>query len=63
LGRYISMFLLTILLGVILFLFVIPILFEIDEFDINVGIITIFFGSFIITQLFYIADIIKKNKR
>ncbi|WP_456270930.1 hypothetical protein [Bacillus sp. AK031] len=62
-GRYISIFLLTVFIGVIFFLFVIPVVIGIGEFDIVLGSITILFGSFIITQLFYITDILKKSKR
>ena len=65
LGRYISIFLLTILIGVVVLLFVIPLILGdlAGDFDIVIGIIIIIIGSFIITQLFYIIDLLHKNKR
>lgn len=63
-GRYLSLFFLTILLGAVLLL-TIPLLLVdlVGEIDFVVGMILIFFGSFIITQLFYIIDLLQKNKR
>ncbi|MCT2346313.1 MULTISPECIES: hypothetical protein [Niallia] len=63
--RYISIFILSILLGLVLLGFLIPLMIGIDsvgEVDTVIGILCIFFGSFIITQLFYIIDLIKKQK-
>jgi uncharacterized integral membrane protein len=58
-GRYVSIFLLLILISVALF-FTLPLLFG-EIF--SLGIILIIFGSFIITQLFYIIDLIKRKSR
>lgn len=63
--RYISIFILSILLGLVLLGFLIPLMIGIDsvgEVDTVIGILCIFFGSFIITQLFYIIDLIKRQK-
>lgn len=62
-GRYISVFALTILLGIVI-LFVFPLLLGdiVGEPDIVVSVIVILFGSFIITQLFYVIDFLHKNK-
>lgn len=61
-GRYVSIFSLTILITVGL-LIAIPMLIGniIGEMEIIVGTILVLLGSFIITQLFYIIDILKKK--
>lgn len=61
-GRYVSIFSLTILITVGLFI-AIPMLIGniIGEMEIIVGTILVLLGSFIITQLFYIIDILKKK--
>ncbi|KUP08959.1 hypothetical protein Q75_01740 [Bacillus coahuilensis p1.1.43] len=61
-GRYISIFLLFVFAGTVL-LFGVPLVMGdlVGEFDRVIGNLVIFFGSFIITQLFYIMDILKKN--
>ena len=64
-GRFISIFLLTILICIITFIYIIPLLFggSVGEIDIVLGLLLILIGSFIITLLFYIIDLIQKNKR
>lgn len=61
-GRYVSIFSLTILITVGLFI-AIPMLIGniIGEMEKIVGTILVLLGSFIITQLFYIIDILKKK--
>lgn len=63
-GRYVSVFLLTILVTVVLF-FTVALLAGgvIGEIEIIVGIILVLLSSFIITQLFYIIDLLKNKRR
>jgi hypothetical protein len=61
-GRYVSIFLLLILISVALF-FTLPLLFGEIFSQFIIGIILIIFGSIIITQLFYIIDLIKQKSR
>jgi hypothetical protein len=62
--RYFSLFLLTILVTVVLF-FSLPLLVGgvFGEIEIIVGTILVLLGSFIITQLFYIIDLLKNKSR
>lgn len=63
-GRYFSIFLLVILITVVLF-FTLPLLIG-DIFggiEIIIGTILVLLGSFIITQLFYIIDLLKNINR
>lgn len=65
LGRYISIFLLAIMIGIVSFIFIIPSLIGPDsagEVDMVIGLLLILIGSFIVTQLFYIIDLLQKNK-
>ncbi|UOQ86580.1 hypothetical protein [Gracilibacillus salinarum] len=62
-GRYISIFIFAMLMGVGCFFFIIPAIFRIYNFDIAVGMIVIVFGSMIITQLFFVIDKVKEIKR
>jgi hypothetical protein len=61
-GRYVSIFLLTILIVVVLF-FTLPLLLgdTLGEIEIIIGTLLVILGSFIITQLFYIIDLLKKK--
>jgi hypothetical protein len=63
-GRYFSLFLLTILVTVVLF-FTLPLLVGsiFGEVELIVGTILVLLGSFIITQLFYIIDLLKNKSR
>lgn len=63
-GRYISLFLLTVLVTVVLF-FSLALLFGsvFGEIEIIIGTILVLLGSFIITQLFYIIDLLKNKSR
>jgi hypothetical protein len=63
-GRYVSIFLLTILIIVVLF-FTLPLLLgdTLGEIEIIIGILLVILGSFIITQLFYIIDLLNKKSR
>jgi hypothetical protein len=63
-GRYVSIFLLTILIIVVLF-FTLPLLLgdTLGEIEIILGTLLVILGSFIITQLFYIIDLLKKKSR
>lgn len=64
--RYIGIYSITLLLGFVFFFFIIPIIIGADslgEVDTVIGILLIMIGSFIITQLFYLIDIFKDNKR
>jgi hypothetical protein len=63
-GRYFSLFLLTILVTVALFS-TLPLLVGgiFGEVEIIVGTILVLLGSFIITQLFYIIDLLKNKSR
>ncbi|MEW9053149.1 MAG: hypothetical protein AB2392_18460 [Neobacillus sp.] len=64
-GRYVSIFFLTIFVAVVLF-FTIPALFSEGSSDIDllvfIGMIIIILVSFVITQLFYISDLLKRRK-
>ncbi|MFZ3588789.1 hypothetical protein ACOI1C_05795 [Bacillus sp. DJP31] len=61
-GRYISIFFLALLLGVVLFFTIALSLGHlVVEIDLFIGMILIVFGSFIITQLFFIIDLLQKN--
>lgn len=62
--RFFSLFLLTMLVAVLLF-FTLPLLVGgiFGEVEIIVGTILVLFGSFIITQLFYIIDLLKNKSR
>ncbi|KUP05948.1 hypothetical protein Q75_09775 [Bacillus coahuilensis p1.1.43] len=61
-GRYISIYVLFVCMGNVL-LFGVPLIMGdlVGEFDRVLGNVVIFFGSFIITQLFYIMNVIQKN--
>jgi hypothetical protein len=63
-GRYFSIFLLAILITVVLF-FTLPLLIGgiFGEIEIIIGTILVLLGSFIITQLFYIIDLLKNKNR
>ncbi|KRG15227.1 hypothetical protein ACA30_08700 [Virgibacillus soli] len=64
-GRYISIFLLAIMIGIVSFIFIIPSLIgpdSVGEVDMVIGLLLILIGSFIVTQLFYIIDLLQKNK-
>ncbi|MFB3167384.1 hypothetical protein P5G62_009705 [Neobacillus sp. 179-C4.2 HS] len=63
-GRYFSIFLLAILITVVLF-FTLPLLIGgiYGEIEIIIGTILVLLGSFIITQLFYIIDLLKNKNR
>jgi hypothetical protein len=63
-GRFVSIFLLTILIIVVLF-FTLPLLLGdiLGEIEIIIGTLLVILGSFIITQLFYIIDLLKKKSR
>ncbi|CAG9610514.1 hypothetical protein NEOCIP111885_04289 [Pseudoneobacillus rhizosphaerae] len=63
-GRYVSIFFLTTLIIAVLF-FTLPLLLGdiLGEIEIIIGTLLVFLGSFIITQLFYIIDLLKKNCR
>jgi hypothetical protein len=62
-GRYFSIFLLTILIMVGLFFTLALLLGDtLGEVEIIIGTLVIL-GSFIVTQLFYIIDLIKKKSR
>jgi hypothetical protein len=62
-GRYVSIFLLTILIMVGLFFTLALLLGDtLGEFEIIIGTLVIL-GSFIVTQLFYIIDLLKKKSR
>jgi hypothetical protein len=62
-GRYFSIFLLTILIMVGLFFTLALLLGDtLGEFEIIIGTLVIL-GSFIVTQLFYIIDLLKKKSR
>ncbi|MFS0661393.1 hypothetical protein AB1L07_21470 [Niallia alba] len=62
--RLLGIFLLTVLICLIIFIYIIPLLLggSVGEFDIVVGLLLILIGSFIITQVFYIIDLIKNIK-
>ncbi|OLS40618.1 hypothetical protein [Bacillus sp. MRMR6] len=64
-GRYVSIFFMTVFVAVALF-FTIPALFSAGSSDIDllvfIGMILIILVSFVITQLFYIMDVLKKRK-
>ncbi|KUP09739.1 hypothetical protein Q73_01355 [Bacillus coahuilensis m2-6] len=63
-GRFLSIFLLFVFAGTVLLLGAPLVMGDlVGEFDRVIGNLVIFFGSFIITQLFYIMDILKKNTR
>lgn len=63
LGRYISMFFLTVFTGLLL-MFLIPLVFgNLVEGDVVLCILFIIFGSFIITQIFYIIELMKKGRK
>lgn len=62
-GRYFSIFLLTILIMVGLFFTLALLLGDtLGEVEIIIGTLVIL-GSFIVTQLFYIIDLLKKKSR
>jgi hypothetical protein len=63
-GRYVSIFLLTILIIVVLF-FTLPLLLGdiLGEIEIIIGTLLVIIGSFKVTQLFYIIDLLKKKSR
>ncbi|MBD8026028.1 hypothetical protein H9636_05090 [Ureibacillus sp. Re31] len=62
-GRYISMFFLTVFTGLLL-MFLIPLVFgNLVEGDVVLCILFIIFGSFIITQIFYIIELMKKGRK
>ena len=61
-GRYVSIFFLAILVTVVLTITIPLIIGDIfSEIGILVGAIVVLMGSFIITQLFYIIDLLKKK--
>lgn len=62
-GRYISIFFLTVFSGILL-MFLISLVFGdlVGEVDIVLCILVIIFGSFIITQIFYIIELMKKGR-
>ncbi|WP_342429603.1 hypothetical protein [Neobacillus sp. FSL H8-0543] len=62
-GRYVSIFLLGILIIVFLFFSLSLLLGEILGEYIIFGLILVILGSFIITLLFYIIDLVKKKSR
>ncbi|RNC99538.1 hypothetical protein EC501_07255 [Lysinibacillus halotolerans] len=63
-GRYISMFFLTVFTGILLMFLILLVLGDlVGEVDIALCILFIIFGSFIITQLFYIIELMKKGRK
>lgn len=61
-GRYVSIFFLTILVTVVLMITSSLLIGDIfGEIGILLGTIVVLLGSFIITQLFYIIDLLKKK--
>ncbi|MFP7296863.1 hypothetical protein [Neobacillus niacini] len=62
-GRYVSIFFLTILITVIFTITLSALIGDIfSDIGILVGTIFVLLGSFIITQLFYIIDLLKKMR-
>ncbi|MDQ0971470.1 hypothetical protein QFZ31_001348 [Neobacillus niacini] len=61
-ARYVSIFFLAILVTVVLTITTLLLIGDIfSEIGILVGTIVVLLGSFIITQLFYIIDLLKKK--
>ncbi|WP_121612555.1 hypothetical protein [Mesobacillus foraminis] len=60
-GRYISIFLLTILATLGLFMMLLMIIGDTFELELITGIVLVALGSFIITQLFYIIELLNKK--
>jgi hypothetical protein len=60
-GRYVSIFFLAILVTVVLTITILLLIGDISEIGILVGTTVVLLGSFIITQLFYIIDLLKKK--
>ncbi|MBT2757573.1 hypothetical protein J7E71_16910 [Mesobacillus foraminis] len=60
-GRYISIFLLTILATLGLFMMLLMIIGDTFELELITGIVLVALGSFIITQLFYIIELLMKK--
>ncbi|MGI8384210.1 hypothetical protein [Robertmurraya sp. P23] len=60
-GRYISIFFMTLLIAVVLF-FTLSLIGNIfEDIEVTIGVILVVLGAFIISQLFNILDLIKKN--
>lgn len=59
-GRYFSIFFMTLLIAVVL-LFTLSLIGNIfEDIEVTIGAILVVLGAFIIAQLFYIIDLIKK---
>ncbi|AYA75635.1 hypothetical protein DOE78_09350 [Bacillus sp. Y1] len=59
-GRYFSIFFMTLLIAVVL-LFTLSLIGNIfEDIEVTIGSILVVLGAFIIAQLFYIIDLIKK---